>query len=148
MNEDGYNDKEECDCGICGSDLNDKYSHKLTCNHEFHYECLIKSFQNTPKLNKEVNHCPYCRVKSDYLPLVNGLKRVIPGVHCTDKPFGHIVWVQDSLKNDFSVPCQHILTRGKNKDSTCGKNCFLGYNYCKVHKKDTNLIPDTELVSS
>ena len=48
-----------------------------------------------------------------------------------------------SLKIDYSVQCQHILTRGKNKGSTCNKNCFLGYKYCKVHKKDINLISDS-----
>ena len=36
------------------------------------------------------------------------------------------------LKNN---PCQYILKKGKNKGNQCGKNCYLGYDYCKVHKK-------------
>lgn len=138
------NDEQE-ECGICGLELRDKYSYKLNCNHEFHYECLIKSFQNIPKLKKEVNHCPYCREKSDYLPLINGLKRIIPGVHCNI--YDGTIEAHQSLKKDYSVPCQHILTRGKNKGSMCQKNCFLGYNYCKIHKKDINLITDSESVT-
>jgi len=137
-------DQEEC--GICGLEIKDKYSYKLICNHEFHYECLMKSFQNTPKMKKEYNHCPYCRKKTNYLPLINGLKKVIPGVHCNS--FGlSFNESKLSLKNDYSVRCQHILTRGKNKGSTCNKNCFLGYKYCKVHKKDINLISDSESVN-
>ena len=133
---------EQEECGICGLEIKDKYSYKLTCNHEFHYECLMKSFQNTPKLKKECNHCPYCRNKTNYLPLINGLKKVIPGVHCN--MFGSsIIEEKKSLANNYSVRCQHILTRGKNKGETCNKNCFLGYNYCKTHKKDINLITDS-----
>jgi hypothetical protein len=137
-------DNEEC--GICGVDLKDKYSHKLNCNHKFHYECLMKSFQNTPKLKKQCNHCPYCRDKTDYLPLINGLKKVIPGVHCNT--FGSSLNESKlSLKIDYSVHCQHILTRGKNKGSTCNKYCFLGYNSCKVHKKDKKDKKDKNLIS-
>jgi hypothetical protein len=39
-----------------------------------------------------------------------------------------------------------ILIRGKNKGTTCDKNCFIGYEYCKAHKKDINLISDNESV--
>ena len=134
------------ECGICGMDLNDKYSYKMICNHEFHYECLMKSFQNTPKLKKECNHCPYCRNKTNYLPLINGLRKVIPGVHCNS--FGStVVTAKESLTNNYSIRCQHVLTRGKNKGSTCDKKCFLGYEYCKVHKKDINLISDSESIN-
>ena len=80
-------------CFICNEKIDISYKHKLKCNHEFHYECLIKSFQNTPKLNKEVNHCPYCRKKSDYLPLVNGLKKIILKIK-----------VFQAIKEYFSLP--------------------------------------------
>ena len=123
------------ECGICGSELNDKYSHKLNCNHEYHYECLMKSFQNTPKLKKEVNHCPYCRDKAGYLPLVNGLKKAIPGVHFCSWATSIII-LKEEINNNYSIKCKHSLTRGKNKGNLCSKNCFLGYEYCKAHKKD------------
>ena len=49
---------EQEDCGICGCNLNDKFSHTLKCNHTFHYECLMKSFQNVAGANKykDCNH--------------------------------------------------------------------------------------------
>ena len=42
------------DCGICGLSIDDKFSYTLACNHTFHYECLMKSFQNTPKYKKNI----------------------------------------------------------------------------------------------
>tara|TARA_B110000495_G_C22953752_1_gene558625 strand:- start:687 stop:1082 length:396 start_codon:yes stop_codon:yes gene_type:complete len=123
---------EQEDCGICGLELKDKFSHTLVCNHTFHYECLMKSFVNSPKYKKELNHCPYCRKISDFLPLVNGLKKVVPDVHCKNT----ITSIQEKkleLKNNNSNRCAFILTRGKNKGNECNKNCSLGYNTCKAH---------------
>ena len=76
-------DSEEC--SICGLELNEKYTHELSCGHKFHYECLMKTFAHTPKKSygkkKVLNSCPYCRKDCDYLPVVNGLKKLIVGVH-------------------------------------------------------------------
>ena len=132
---------EEKTCSICGEENNDCF-HTLKCNHTFHYNCLFQSFKSMRN-----NHCPYCRKKTNYLPLINGLRKVIPGVHCN--MFGSsFIEAKLSLKNNYSVPCQHILIRGKNKGSTCNKNCFLGYKYCKAHKKDINLITDSVINQS
>ena len=121
-------------CAICGDDLSNKLCHKLECGppnepHEFHYECLLKTFSysNTDK----GRNCPYCRSKTGYLPLVYGLKRVLPGIHCSyydqkDK--------LEELKG-YQVKCKHILTRGKRKNEMCGKNCHLGSQYCGNHIK-------------
>ena len=131
---------EQEDCGICGLSIDDKFSYTLVCNHTFHYECLMKSFQNTHKYKKEYNHCPYCRKNTDYLPLVNGLKKVVPNVHCHNNT-NSIKEKKEDLKNNYSNRCEFILTRGKNKGNPCGKNCSLGYNTCKAHlNKDKNLI--------
>ena len=135
---------ESDDCGICGLSIDDKFSYTLACNHTFHYECLMKSFHNIPKHKKNLNnHCPYCRKNSDYLPLVNGLKKVLSGVHCDIYPSSY-AHKKEELKSNYSNKCEFILTRGKNKGNPCGKNCILGYNTCKVHKnKDKNLIKNT-----
>ncbi len=140
------------DCGICGLSIKDKYSYTLACNHTFHYECLMKSFQNTHKYKKEYNHCPYCRKNSDYLPLVNGLKKVVPNVHCLNNT-NSIKEKKELLKNNYSNRCEFILSRGKNKGNPCGKNCSLGYGYCKTHlekmkNKHGDMIPDFSLPTS
>jgi hypothetical protein len=129
---------ESEDCGICGLSIDDKFSHTLKCNHTFHYECLMKSFQNTHKYKKEYNHCPYCRKNSEYLPLVNGLKKVVPNVHCHNNT-SNIKEKKEELKNNYSNRCEFLLTRGKNKGNSCGKNCSLGYNTCKIHMGKINI---------
>jgi len=128
---------ESEDCGICGLSIDDKFSHTLKCNHTFHYECLMKSFQSTHKYKKDYNHCPYCRKNTDYLPLVNGLKKVVPNVHCINTT-SNIKEKKEELKNNYSNRCEFLLTRGKNKGTPCGKNCSLGYNTCKTHKGKVN----------
>jgi len=111
------------ECSICGLDINEKYSYKLSCNHTFHYECLLKTFIAYKK-NNYVNTCPYCRDKCGLLPVVNGLNNLTKGVHYINgKP---------ELKCE---PCKAILQRGKNVGNQCGKKCLLGYEYCGLHKK-------------
>lgn len=129
---------EQEDCGICGLSIDEKFSHTLKCNHTFHYECLMKSFQNINKYKKEYNHCPYCRKNSEYLPLVNGLKKVVPNVHCINTT-SNIKEKKEELKNNYSNRCEFLLTRGKNKGNSCGKNCNLGYNTCKTHMGKINI---------
>lgn len=141
----------EEECGICGLELNDKFSYKLDCGHAFHYDCLLKSFSNTSNNKKYSNFCPYCRKNSTYLPLVNGLKKIIPGVHCSIETNAI-----NSKKNELKIynnKCGYTLTRGKNKGQLCEKNCVLGYGYCKLHlekmkSKHGNFISDLSLPTS
>jgi len=111
------------DCPICGEKLNSKFIHKLDCNHEFHYECLLKSL----KFQKSKNICPTCRKPFNYLPIVNGLKKLEYSIH------------YDSSNKDIiklnNIKCNHILSRGKNKGSKCNKNCKMGFPTCNLHTK-------------
>lgn len=114
-------------CAICGSEMDEMFSLKLPCGHEFHYECLYKTFAAVKKTSyKYRNHCPYCRDKSGFLPIVNGLTRAIQGIH----------YEQGQEPPDIpKVRCQHILVRGKNKGSPCDKKCQLGFTMCKTHRE-------------
>ena len=114
------------DCGICGLLISDKFSHTLICNHTFHYECLMKSFQNSPAYKKQFNHCPYCRQKSDFLPLVNGLKKILPNVHCKNTT-GSIQEKKLLLKSNYSKRCEFILTKGKNKGKSIFRKKISGF---------------------
>jgi len=120
-------DIEPEDCAICGICLEDKYSHKLKCGHSFHYECLLKTY----KCCAYKKYCPYCRMKCDSLPLINGLKGVLMGIHCNSE----INLYQIDLKENYNKKCNHTLKRGKNKGKDCGKNCKLGYYVCNSHFK-------------
>lgn len=124
----------EEECGICGLELNEKFPYTLDCIHKFHYECLLKTYSNISYTvnGKYSMQCPYCRTKSNYLPLVNGLKKIIPGVHCKINS-AEIDEKNKILNEKYSQKCGYTLTRGKNKGNDCGKNCVLGYGYCKTH---------------
>ena len=122
-------------CAICGEKLSVKLSHKLKCGtpdepHEFHYECLLKTFSYNHNIEKD-RKCPYCRKGTEYLPLVSGLKKVVPGIHCSFYDFKN----KKQELNGYHVKCSHILTRGKRKNEMCGKNCQLGFQYCGTHNK-------------
>jgi hypothetical protein len=111
-------------CAICAEPLADQYCHSLDCGavkHTFHYECLMNTYKSSNQLR-----CPYCRTQQDFLPIVNGLKNVIAGVHYkryTTKP---------ELQN---TPCQAILKQGKRKGEICNAKCQLGSHHCKRHTK-------------
>ena len=59
------------------------------------------------------------------LPLVNGLKKIYPGIHDLTNSEEYI-----------NVKCKHVLTKGKNKGNHCSNYCLLGNEYCKIHIKD------------
>ena len=121
------------ECSICGLDINEKYCYKLYCNHTFHYECLLKTFLSSKKITyKHNNHCPYCREKCEYLPVVNGLKKLEVGIHVKNK---EDLSDENGLPKNKNEPCKAILQRGKNKGNQCNKKCLLGYEYCGLHKK-------------
>ncbi len=111
-------------CSICGEE-NDDYFHTLGCNHSFHYNCLLLSFKNMKN-----NHCPYCRSTNNFLPIVNGVKKIIHGIHDTDN------LTINEIDNYTISKCGQILQRGKNKGKRCSRNCKLGYNYCQLHLKN------------
>jgi hypothetical protein len=106
-------------CGICAEPLNNKFKTKLKCNHEFHYECLQNSFKKD-----WLKMCPYCRSENNFLPLVNGIKKIDYNIH--DKT---------NINNYKNILCDHILLTGKNKGEKCNKNCMLGEFKCGNHIK-------------
>ena len=104
-------------CAICGDDLNNEFTHTMECGHTFHYMCLFHTFKSC-----KGNACPYCGTLNNKLPLVNGVKKIVPSIHMMDESF-------------VNKPCCAIIQRGKNKGNMCNKNCELGYGYCKIHNK-------------
>lgn len=108
------------DCNICGEPLSTKPSHTLDCNHCYHYECIQKTFIMFRKKCK----CPLCGQYSKGLPLVNGLPKLIKGIHYTDEPPEY-----------ESAKCEHLLKSGKRKGEKCGAKCGLGLDVCNRHHK-------------
>jgi len=107
-------------CNICGDKLSDKYTISLNCNHTYHYECIQKTFMYD---RKKMNNCPLCRQSNGILPLVNGLQKLIKGIH----------YVNEYPKTYNAGKCCEILKSGKRKGMTCGIKCALGMDICKRH---------------
>jgi len=137
----------EEDCSICGSDLHAKFAHKLSCGHMFHYECLSKTFVcNLGAAGGRKNCCPYCRQNIGHLPLVNGLKKVLPHIHCK-MVGGDFADMKINLGLYYSNRCNHVLLRGKNKGTLCNKCSIVGYDHCKAHLTSQNLIVPSTLLT-
>ena len=106
-------------CGICGDDYSKNIMYKLPCNHEFHYDCLIKTFQYS---NNKYNSCPYCRRKVGYLSVPEGRTPV----KYINSP---------TLLITGGYKCKAILKSGKRCGQECGSNVVSSYNLCKRHLK-------------
>ena len=119
------NNEEEC--SICGDLLSTKFPIKLSCNHSYHYECIMKTFQTNQYTKTYNRKCPLCNGKADLLPIVNGLKAPLKGIH----------YIQEYPHDFQNQTCQHIMKSGKRKGGTCNKKCILGYQFCGYHNKNT-----------
>ena len=75
--------------------------------------------------------CPYCKTMSNNLPLINGIKNPIHGIHYNT--------INELNNLEISnTKCNHLLLKGKRKGEECGKNCKIGYNVCQSHFKIKN----------
>ena len=113
-------DEEIC-CDICGDPHKLKCVQTLKCNHSYHYECIQKSFLFDKKRG---NQCPLCRQNHGLLPLVNGLPKLVKGIH----------YVNKYPTNYQQTPCTAVLKSGKRKGQECGSKCMLGLTVCKRHQ--------------
>ena len=119
------------ECYICG-EANDKYKykHRLCCGHMYHYECIMKTFECDTDTacgkKKHSNYCPYCSKDVGILPIINGLPKIIKGIHY---PYN------EKKPNIKEIACIAIISSGKNKGIVCNRKCIMGYNNCKLHKK-------------
>lgn len=111
-------------CEICSEDTNTKYVHKLPCGHSFHYECIQKTFQYD---RTRTNQCPACRKSSGLLPIVNGLPRLIKGIHYNN--------LDNGLPKVTNIKCVEILQSGKRKNEACNCKPMIGFTMCKRHYK-------------
>ena len=128
-------------CMICGVSLDIGYTECLPCNHAYHYECIMKTYQMSCLGKKGIHHknrCPYCRKSSGLLPIVNGLTKLHAGIHYE--------YLSD-IPPYVPIKCNHVMTRGKHKGCPCNRKCQTGFYVCKMHNKpnkhkNTNLLDD------
>ena len=130
------------ECAICCDKLDSKYETiELKCGHKFHYECIFESFKAASQLNRYTNKirdCPYCRAKSNYLPLKEGM---VPmrGIH-EEYSFLKGKTVNLSVireKYFLKDKCQSIILTGANKHQQCSRKISKKSetNECAIHSR-------------
>lgn len=139
-------DKDEIICACCKCPLikSDDLYIKLSCGHEYHYDCIYDAFLFNRKRNAHILECPYCRLRVSHIPEKDGFdfditihRGIINKNDCTwsKKHFGShycSYFNNDLYCNKYFVSCGN----GKdNKYCYNHKNTeFLGDGFCKILK--------------
>lgn len=121
-------------CMICGDILHNgtDRTHKLKCNHEYHLECIYKSYKNSFSIKKR--ECPYCRKDGGYLPLKSDDMKPIKNINVEyKKNVKKILNISSLLKVTYTKEICKGITK-------CGNNCKnKAYpnndGFCRIHKK-------------
>ena len=124
-------------CKDCLNNLDDDYM-KLSCNHEYHYDCIYYAFSANKKRGSSVLECPYCRTKVKPLPEKNGFKydsSIHSGINYNG--LGNKLeykWSSIHQGKDYCIYCKN----GK-VCNVYGSNYGLGQKYCWSHRNVENL---------
>ena len=131
------------ECPICYEKLDDTQI-KLKCSHNFHYNCILSSYNSSNLKNKNnytkySRNCPYCRCPGGYLKLKENVYP-IKGVHykfyeiekyLIEQDFNKVL---DITKKYLNIKkCHFILKTGVNKGYQCKKTKKDG-DYCYLHQ--------------
>ena len=126
------------ECPICYDKITDNNTEKLKCGHTFHHECILLSFKNNTQYSgSRIRECPYCRVKSDYLALREGIIP-IKNIHEEYTELkGKNVKIETLEKYLIKSHCNAILMTGVNKGQQCKRSMKEG-KFCKTHTNFNN----------
>ncbi len=122
-------------CSCCKDELSlveDLYI-KLSCGHEYHYDCIYSAFvANKKRSNNNILECPYCRKKVKPLPEKAGFNydsSIHAGIiNYTDKL--KYKWSNQHMGYDYCVYCKD----GKYCNYK-GVGFGMGKKYCYNHSK-------------
>ena len=103
----------------------------LECGHKFNYVHIFNDLVQQKKSNTYANYklksnelkCPYCRnIQSKILPFRKNTE--------CEKIYGVNHPIKFCMNN---ACCSYVFKKGKNKGTTCNKNC--DDEYCNMHMK-------------
>jgi len=125
-------------CYICYQIIEDDELETLSCDHKYHYECIVETFKNNRMNSYKTRQCPYCRVNVKHLPLKVGYLP-IKDIHLEYNNIRKSKIKIDELENYFIKLCPNkcamFLKSGPNKGKQCSKNPSSNSKYCALHKK-------------
>ncbi len=141
-------------CGICGSEDDRNAENtmiKTSCQHSYHYQCLLSWFQenqtNVPTPNRE---CPYCRSSYRPIPLPEGMdpSKMVPGFNLSpDYKPENDAYLEDGYDVEFNnvptltttdkcmwTPSVMLTTIPLNHPGKCFKNGIPSLSHmCVAH---------------
>ena len=118
-------------CACCKSLLEsseDLYT-KLSCGHEYHYDCIYDAFLFNRKRNAVILECPYCRIRVSHIPEKDGFDFDLT-IHRGITNSNDATWSKKHFGKHY---CYY-----KMDDLYCNKYFVHGYGkeqkYCNMHK--------------
>ena len=133
-------------CPCCKDVLEEsnEYYIKISCGHEFHYDCIYDAFEFNKKRGNNILECPYCRnsVKPlpekegfDYCPTIHNGMAYVPGVNTWSKKYkGNGCCV---FQDKSQLYCNANANYGSSNYCFKHQNTVhKGNNYCIFMKKD------------
>lgn len=118
-------------CGCCKSELNldDILYLRLSCGHEYHYDCIYDAFIYNRKRNTTVLECPYCRSKVEPIKEMDGFNFDV-AIHKGIMSSTHSNWSKIHFGNKYCI--------FKSGELYCNKYYPFGHGndskYCSTHK--------------
>jgi hypothetical protein len=137
------NKNNEIICACCKSSLNctEELYIKISCGHEYHYDCIYDAFIFNKKRAALILECPYCRIPVSHIPEKEGYEFDLT-IHRGIINRSDAIWSKTQLGKYYchykcgDLYCNKHSTHGKEK-----KYCyahrnfeFLGDGYCPIKK--------------
>lgn len=129
---DTHSNIETCPCCRCEIEESSPDYIKLSCNHQYHYDCIYDAFVFNKNRGSKVLECPYCRASVQPLPELDGFE-FSPEIH-----IGGIVtkfqnnWIKEHLGKSHCVCnikglyCNRPFVSGHGVDN---KYCYYHRNF-------------------
>lgn len=138
-------DKQEiiCACCKCALSVSDELYIKISCGHEYHYDCIYDAFKFNRKRSTLILECPYCRMRVSHIPEKEGFDFDLT-IHRGITNSSDATWSKKHFGSHYcfykmdDLFCNKYFVHGYGKDQKfchMHKNYeFIGQGYCPIIK--------------
>lgn len=118
-------------CACCKSslDVSDDLYIKISCGHEYHYDCIYDAFLFNRKRNAVILECPYCRIRVSHIAEKEGFNFDLT-IHRGIVNSKEATWSKKHFGQNYcyykmdDLHCNKFFAHGNGKDQ----------KYCNIHK--------------